>query len=263
MTEWIIIYHDTEKNRVNDALRNLPAIEWDHKPQTMGVQIGDIVYLYEAAPIYAICWKCRVTDVLREKSIISAAQYFRDEDNGKLLMEFEPLYEYPFPEQLSLDVLRCNGYKGNMQGPFRLKVLPEMENYIHQIDKEQTSATELKKVSQRFTLQELKERARKYSRKNPAVYIVQTKQFQRNFFVSEYAKRRAGGCCELCGKEGPFLDENGKPYLEIHHVEWLSKGGADSIRNTVALCPNWHKKMHIIQDVADISYLKELLEKRL
>ncbi len=33
--------------------------------------------------------------------------------------------------------------------------------------------------------------------------------------------------------------------------EWLSKG-AGSIENTVALCPNCHKKMHIVQDAADI-----------
>ena len=81
------------------------------------------------------------------KSVISAAQYFRDEDDGRLLMEIEPLYEYPFPEQLSLYALRCNGYKGN----------------IHEIDKEQTSVANLEKVSQKFTLQELEERARVFS----------------------------------------------------------------------------------------------------
>mgnify|MGYP001042396868 CR=1 FL=1 len=97
------------------------------------------------------------------KSVISAAQYFRDEDDGRLLMEIEPLYEYPFPEQLSLYALRCNGYKGNMQGPFKLKVLPKLENYIHEIDKEQTSVANLEKVSQKFTLQELEERARVFS----------------------------------------------------------------------------------------------------
>lgn len=259
MTEWIIIYHDTEKNRVNDALRNLPAIEWDHKPQTKRVQIGDIVYLYEADPVYAVRWKCKVNDVQREKSIIKADQYFSDEDNTNLLMEFEPLYEYPFPEQLSLEILRANGYKGNMQGPFRLKKIPDLEKYIHQVDKLQTSTEYLKESTQNFTLQELEERARKYSRKNPTVYVTQTRQYLRNFFVAAYAKKRANGCCELCNKKGPFLDKDGEPFLEIHHIEWLAEGGADSIGNTVALCPNCHKKMHIVQNEKDVYYLKQLL----
>lgn len=33
--------------------------------------------------------------------------------------------------------------------------------------------------------------------------------------------------------------------METHHVVWLSQG-ADSVDNTVALCPNCHRKMHIV-----------------
>ncbi|WP_296863638.1 HNH endonuclease [Thermosyntropha sp.] len=29
------------------------------------------------------------------------------------------------------------------------------------------------------------------------------------------------------------------------HIEWLSRGGTDTIDNTVALCPNCHRKMHV------------------
>ena len=54
----------------------------------------------------------------------------------------------------------------------------------------------------------------------------------------------------------PFKDKNGNPYLENHHVEWLSKGGEDTIDNAVALCPNCHKKMHILDDEEDVKALK-------
>ena len=78
----------------------------------------------------------------------------------------------------------------------------------------------------------------------------------RDEIIAEYTKRRANGICQLCGKEAPFCDENGQPYLESHHIIWLSKGGSDSIENTIALCPNCHKKMHIVDSPLDIMFLQ-------
>ncbi|EOS8323954.1 HNH endonuclease [Vibrio parahaemolyticus] len=37
---------------------------------------------------------------------------------------------------------------------------------------------------------------------------------------------------------------------------WLAKGGDDTAENTVALCPNCHKKMHIVDDAKDVEVLK-------
>ena len=77
------------------------------------------------------------------------------------------------------------------------------------------------------------------------------KQHQRSPYVAEHAKRRAKGKCELCQNPAPFKDKNEVPYLETHHIEWLANGGADTIENTAALCPNCHRKMHIINDEKD------------
>lgn len=87
---------------------------------------------------------------------------------------------------------------------------------------------------------------------------IQTLEYDRNPYVREFAKRRAGGRCELCKKEAPFLKKGKEPYLEVHHIEWLSKGGLDSIENTAALCPNCHKKMHVLDDNKDINILRKL-----
>ena len=38
--------------------------------------------------------------------------------------------------------------------------------------------------------------------------------------------------------------KDGSPYLETHHIVWLSNGGEVTPDNTVALCPNSHRKMH-------------------
>ena len=52
--------------------------------------------------------------------------------------------------------------------------------------------------------------------------------YVRDPFVAEYAKRRAKGICQLCGQPAPFWDQKGRPYLESHHIEWLSQGRADT-----------------------------------
>ena len=77
--------------------------------------------------------------------------------------------------------------------------------------------------------------------------------------VSVYVKKRAKGKCDLCGQDAPFLDNYGIPYLEEHHVDRLTDGGDDTIDNAVALCPNCHRKMHIL----GTSEMKENLLRRL
>lgn len=86
-----------------------------------------------------------------------------------------------------------------------------------------------------------------------------SRTFDRDPYVSEYVKRRANGVCDLCGQPAPFNDKKGKPYLESHHVEWLSKGGEDTIYNTVALDPTCHKKMHILDLSKDVKKLNDRL----
>ncbi len=85
---------------------------------------------------------------------------------------------------------------------------------------------------------------------------VQTKYYIRSDSIAQLAKRLANGICQLCEKPAPFNDQNNEPYLETHHIEWLAHGGADTIENTVALCPNCHKKMHIVNSEQDKKILK-------
>jgi 5-methylcytosine-specific restriction protein A len=61
--------------------------------------------------------------------------------------------------------------------------------------------------------------------------------------VRSRALDRSGGCCEHCGASG-FAMENGKVYLETHHIVPLCEGGPDTDENVVALCPNHHREAH-------------------
>lgn len=102
------------------------------------------------------------------------------------------------------------------------------------------------KSAKRLTDSELKARAARDSRQHGGQRPITATHYTRSTWVSEYAKRAARGICQLCGKNAPFKNKDGEPYLETHHVIWLSEGGRDSIDNTVALCPNCHRKMHVL-----------------
>lgn len=95
----------------------------------------------------------------------------------------------------------------------------------------------------------------------PGQRRVSTTYYIRNEYVSSYVKRRANGKCQLCEQPAPFKDKSGEPYLETHHVTWLSEGGEDSIENTIALCPNCHKKMHVLNLEEDRKRLLQIARK--
>ena len=79
--------------------------------------------------------------------------------------------------------------------------------------------------------------------------------YNRSAEVVRITKSRANGKCELCNKPAPFNDKKGYPYLEAHHIKWLSDGGEDSTDNTVALCPNCHTKLHVLESKEDVEKL--------
>lgn len=59
-----------------------------------------------------------------------------------------------------------------------------------------------------------------------------------------------------------FLLSDGRPYLEAHHVIPLAEGGPDIIENMVALCPNCHRKMHVLKQKEDNEILKKIAQRR-
>jgi len=85
----------------------------------------------------------------------------------------------------------------------------------------------------------------------PKPKTVTTNAYRRDPAVAAEAKRRAKGICQLCGKPAPFTTKKDEPYLETHHIVWLSEGGEDTVKNTAALCPNCHRRVHILKDPDD------------
>ncbi|WP_432361468.1 HNH endonuclease [Sporosarcina sp. UB5] len=116
------------------------------------------------------------------------------------------------------------------------------------------------KKARRLSTKEVKERAEKTGTKNVGSRKSVVKTYERNPYVTEYAKRRANGICELCEGPAPFKNKQGEPYLETHHIKWLANGGEDTIENTVALCPNCHRKMHVVESEEDFNKLNQIVK---
>jgi 5-methylcytosine-specific restriction endonuclease McrA len=121
---------------------------------------------------------------------------------------------------------------------------------------EEDSEKEIRKNSR----VDIHERA-KHAKKTAKSCEVTSTYFFRNPWVAADAKLRAEGICQLCNNKAPFNNSYGDPYLEAHHIVWLSKGGDDTIENSVALCPNCHKKMHVLNNKDDVKKLQNLLAK--
>ena len=80
------------------------------------------------------------------------------------------------------------------------------------------------------------------------------KSYERDPEVHAWILDHAQGVCGLCGSKAPFISRStGFPYLEVHHVLPLADDGPDTIDNTVALCPNCHRKCHFSSDSRKIS----------
>ncbi|MFL6439329.1 MAG: HNH endonuclease [Terriglobales bacterium] len=56
---------------------------------------------------------------------------------------------------------------------------------------------------------------------------------------------RDGNCCQKCGWH-PNERVAGDPrqYIELHHINWHSEGGANDPNNLATLCNVHHRKVH-------------------
>ena len=115
--------------------------------------------------------------------------------------------------------------------------------------------------SEKIPTDVLKKRAQASGRKKPAQRTSSTVQYARSPDVVAFTKRHANGICDLCGRRGPFRAKK-RWYLECHHIVHLAKGGPDTITNTSALCPNCHRKMHILDHKPDREKLQKVAQDR-
>lgn len=101
------------------------------------------------------------------------------------------------------------------------------------------------KESLNLSPEERKKRLKNVSSTIPVAKQVLSTVFVRNPDVVAEVLHRAKGFCEKCYNPAPFQRaKDGTPYLEVHHIQPLAKGGEDTVKNAIALCPNCHRQQH-------------------
>lgn len=239
---------------IEEDFKNIGKVNWG---QNRKVEPGDIVYIYRSTPSHKILWKCKVGRVnyyQRKNDEYTCSVTWTQKYCHGPFFEMIPLIAFEPMEKLSFQNLKKNGLKSRLMGPQTISA--ELVEYLKSVEKELGSSHLYDEYASTLSIDEL----RKQVKAAPQV-ITPQRQFQRNVYVSRYAKIRANGVCQLCGKAAPFIDRTGEPYLESHHVVWLANDGPDVIENVVALCPNCHKKMHILALSSDVQKLSAAAKK--
>lgn len=149
-----------------------------------------------------------------------------------------------------------NDYSEGKIIPKIVKALENTDGNLIETEKIEQYKFGIKKVNETDFI----ELAKKCKENNVKERITTVKQYSRSIIVSEFARRMAKGICQLCGENAPFLNKEGEPFLEVHHIKELANGGSDSLDNVIALCPNCHRKIHILHDEEDIEFLTDLAQ---
>ncbi|ANS86186.1 5-methylcytosine-specific restriction enzyme [Vibrio scophthalmi] len=170
--------------------------------------------------------------------------------------------QYTYAGQVTLVAKPYSEYQPDQAGQSRLVyVFPlQLKSGAHfVVEEDRQHVYQIKeKRAKKLSDAELARRAYQSKRKTSVTKSTAT-IYERNVWVTEHAKRLANGICQLCITPAPFSTPKGVPYLETHHIHWLSRGGDDTPHNTIALCPNCHKKMHILDLQTDVNFLFQRL----
>ena len=77
-------------------------------------------------------------------------------------------------------------------------------------------------------------------------------------------RRMYEGRCQICAWDPRTI--YGRDVCHAHHMQWLSRGGADSLDNMVLICPNHHDAIHRCDapfDFADFAFVFDERRERL
>ncbi|EGU33479.1 putative restriction endonuclease [Vibrio sp. N418] len=139
--------------------------------------------------------------------------------------------QYTYAGQVTLVAKPYSEYQPDQAGQSRLVyVFPlQLKSGAHFVGEEDRQHVyQIKeKRAKKLSDAELARRAYQSKRKTSVTKSTAT-IYERNVWVTEHAKRLANGICQLCITPAPFSTPKGVPYLETHHIHWLSRGGDDT-----------------------------------
>jgi 5-methylcytosine-specific restriction enzyme A len=162
------------------------------------------------------------------------------------------VFPKPLISELRLYLSSKAGFKPK-SGEFRFFFIKEKEIWIGSTtDGFWVKKDFLDSTFDQHSLLDKTSKIRKFRNREPSIgnpkprqKEIKTNQYERDPEVRADILDRANGVCELCKKEAPFLNDEGEPFLEVHHIIPLSENGPDILDNAVGICPNCHREAHL------------------
>lgn len=170
-----------------------------------------------------------------------------------------------------IDQMICTGYHyqegPDVTGKTRQTIVFELTPLSSFINKEEpepeSNSVEELNPDKELSMSVLREKAMSYSAREKTPVERKTTQYYRSHLLKLYVQKRANGTCEGCGQPAPFITNEGKPYLEVHHIRRLSDGGPDHPRWVVGVCPNCHRRAHYGNDAVSFNaHLNKVAQKQ-
>jgi len=90
-------------------------------------------------------------------------------------------------------------------------------------------------------------------------YLLET--YVRRVGWARKARETFGSYCMVNKCHNTFTKEDGTPYIEVHHIIPLFRGGEDSLWNLSVLCAHHHRMAHYADTETKSKLEKTLLEK--
>lgn len=214
-----------------------------HWRRSFNYENGDILFIYLSGHIQKVRYKVEVIEGVVRSSDVSYDRTFRKgevqfEDSKELDWSRIRLLDEVDNDLLSLEYLRENGLKGNVQGS--MKLIGELKDYITLFfDKDLTAG---------YYADEVPELLEEGKRK-----IVSVNTYERNPLARKRCMEYYGVSCQVCqiNFEKKY-GEVGRDFIHVHHIKPLHEIGrnyvVDPINDLRPVCPNCHAMLHRKED---------------
>lgn len=210
-----------------------------HWRRSFNYENGDILFIYLSGHIQKVRYKVEVIEGVVRSSDVSYDRTFRKgevqfEDSKELDWSRIRLLDEVDNDLLSLEYLRENGLKGNVQGS--MKLIGELKDYITSFfDKDLTAG---------YYADEVPELLEEGKRK-----IVSVNTYERNPLARKRCMEYYGVSCQVCQINfEKIYGEVGRDFIHVHHIKPLHEIGrnyvVDPINDLRPVCPNCHAMLH-------------------
>ena len=230
---------------VEGAFNNLDSIWW--RQSVSRIRKGDIVYIYVAKPIQSYVYKCVVlqTDVPEDKADIAKdAMYILDIaalPEKRNYMELKLVEKGDLPVEIIEKEADFNSFALRKQFLLSSEVVTVFDKHfkikpsLADLDDKETPVYDYAPTRDNVV---------------PKTVTGEATRFVRSAYERKRAIELSNKKCQMPGcTHELFLDKNGNPYLEVHHIIPMNAQGdfqksIDIVENMVCLCPSCHREIH-------------------